>query len=374
MPAPDPAAAPLPPRRLLDFWSGGWVLALAAIVCVLVVVQWSQRALQRPTLIGDGRHVASYGFDLTTCLLPRDELVAAGFSKDRIAALVDPHVLTIEEAREFSRDLRKAQHQKFLVPTDRVVGVVLNGAARAYPLKLLSWHEVANDTLGGRPIAVSYHPLCDSVVVFDRRVGAEVLEFRISGLLYNSNQLLYDRRADPTEESLWSQLQFRAVTGPAAARGATLERIPAVVTHWSDWEAQHPDTTVLDMVRTQAKLYKRSYQPYFDSADVIFPVTPLPPAGSRAPKDPVLAVYTADGWRSVALAEIAVHATVRGEDGSARWATELGGTPVHLHYRPKPAVAWATAPDGTPLDSVSALWFAWYAFHEAATLSSTPHP
>ncbi len=140
--------------------------------------------------IGDGRHVASYGFTLEPCLVPRALLVASGMPKDGLAALVDPPVWTGLQA-----DAARVGHGRFLVPSDRVVGVRLGGAARAYPLRMLVWHEVVNDTLGGVPIAVTYDPLCDSAVAFRREVRGETLAFGVSGLLFDSNLVLYDRRA-----------------------------------------------------------------------------------------------------------------------------------------------------------------------------------
>ena len=114
-------------------------------------------------------------------------------------------------------------HGRFLVPGDLVIGLSLHGEARAYPLEILALHEVCNDTLGGEPILVTYQPLCDSAVVFERRVDGHTREFGVSGLLYNSNLLMYDRHPEqPQDESLWSQLQFRALAGPAAAQHATL--------------------------------------------------------------------------------------------------------------------------------------------------------
>ena len=120
------------------------------------------------------------------------------------------------------------------------VTVTLNGESRAYPLLVMQCHEIANDTLGGVPIAVTYNPLCDSVVVFDRRVGDEVLEFGVSGLLYSSNMLMFDRRPDALGESLWCQLLGRAISGPLV--DTPLAVLDAAVTDWAGWLADHPGT------------------------------------------------------------------------------------------------------------------------------------
>ena len=185
--------------RQLDWRSGGWLLLLMAIL-VLAVVAWRVVPLLGTSsrAIGDGLHVESYGFSMAGLNVPRELVVAAGFPKDGMPALVDPAAMPGTGVVP----LNESRRGKYVVTSDRVVGVILGGEARAYPVRLLNWHEVINDTLGGIPIAVTYHPLCDSVVVFDRRVDGETLEFGVSGLLFNSNQLLFDRRVDPTEEGV----------------------------------------------------------------------------------------------------------------------------------------------------------------------------
>jgi hypothetical protein len=227
-------------QRKIDFYAGGWVLMLAGVLCLFVIGQWAYRIANAPRAIGDGEHVETYGYNLATTLVPRSQLMASGMPKDGLAAMVEPNVFTPAEAAAYSKRIRKSHEGKFLVDKDRVIGVERNGEYRAYPLRIITWHEVINDTLGGEPILVTYNPLCDSTVVFDREVGGQVREFGLSGLVYNSNLLMYDRQEDPNAESLWCQLQFRAVAGPAAARGLTLDVQPAVVTHWAAWRDAHP--------------------------------------------------------------------------------------------------------------------------------------
>jgi hypothetical protein len=107
--------------------------------------------------LGDGRTVASYGFDLTDALVPRNRIAAAGMPRDGLLALVNPATLTTAEVDAANHEGRG----KFLLPHDRVLGLDLAGEARAYPLRLLRWHEVVNDRVGGRDVLVSYNPLCD---------------------------------------------------------------------------------------------------------------------------------------------------------------------------------------------------------------------
>jgi hypothetical protein len=124
-----------------------------------------------------------------------------------------------------------------------VLGVDHGGEARAYPVDLLSLHEVVNDVVGGRAIAVTWCPLCASAVAYDRRVGGRTLTFGVSGYLYRANLMLFDRESG----SMWSQLLGGAVTG--RHRGTSLRRVPIVHETWARWRREHPETLVLSILR-----------------------------------------------------------------------------------------------------------------------------
>ena len=124
-----------------------------------------------------------------------------------------------------------------------MLGVDIGGDARAYPVDLLGLHEVVDDVVGGRPIAVTWCPLCASAVVFDRRVAGRVLAFAVSGRLHHANQVLYDRQT----HSLWSQLAGGAISG--VMRGRKLRLVPASEQTWKSWLVAHPQTRVLSIRR-----------------------------------------------------------------------------------------------------------------------------
>ncbi len=338
-------------ERALSWRSGGWVLLTMALL-VLAVVAWLVVPVLRSSsrAIGDGQNVESYGFDLSNFALRREQLAAAGFPKDGVPVLVAPRTMRGDAVAAFNQERRG----KYLVSDDRVIGVVVNGEARAYPMRVLNWHEIVNDTLGGVPIAVTYHPLCDSVVVFDRRVGGKTLEFGISGLLYNSNQLLYDRRARPLDESLWSQLLARAVAGPAEEEGATLEIHPASLARWERWLRLHPDTTVLEPEPLRLKRYGRNpYGNYYLTGRPRFPVDPLPSEQTLRWMQPMV-VIEQDGRSWVQP----VGAGVVSEQPFAGVRVSIdGGTP--------PSVI-VEAGSGTAV--YYSLWFAWYAARPADSL------
>ena len=158
-----------------------------------------------------------------------EEIVWGGVRVEGIPALEYPAKLSATEARH-------------LDDRDLVLGMGSGGAFHAYPVKVLSWHEMVNDEVGGEPITLSYCTLCGSAVLYaTRRPDGSALTFGTSGLLYRANKLMIDRATG----SLWSNLGGEAVLGPAAAAGERLEPLPVVVARWGAWRLEHPTTTVM---------------------------------------------------------------------------------------------------------------------------------
>jgi hypothetical protein len=346
--------------RLASLVRSGWWVAVACgtvVAALLLLALRSPRPSERQPL-GNGRTVASYGFDLTTSLVPQDRVVPAGMHRDGLIALDEPAMLPVAEVEARNREGRG----KFLLPHDRVLGVEVDGDARAYPLRLLRWHEVVNDRVGGRDLLISYNPLCDSAVASERSAGGETLGFGVSGLVFNSNMLLYDRREEPAASSLWSQLEARAIAGPAAAARARLALVPAAIATWELWLERHPDTRVLAPVDRMRTLYRRDpYHSYFGSDVLRFPVEPLPPAGELALKDRVL-IVTAGGRDTVfALRRIATAAGAT----SGAWATSAAGIPLRLRFDLDAGAALVEplADPGPEFATRQCFWFAWYAAH-----------
>ncbi len=264
----------------------GWWVALAAIALTLTVgVVMVVPLLNRAPTRNSGAD-----FDLADPLV-RGDLIVRAMNRDGVMALSDPAMVDAAEVDRFNREERG----KMLVPDDRVIGVEIGGEARAYPLRLMRWHEVVNDVVGGEPIAVTYSPLCDSVAVFGREIEGEEVELGVSGLLYNSNTLLYNRRIGAETTPLWTQLDGRPVAGPAPGSQPLLPLRHAHLTTWADWHARHPETAILAPLPEMKMLYKRDpYHSYFGSDLLRFPVDPLPPAGGLHFKDRLL-IVTVDG-------------------------------------------------------------------------------
>ena len=379
MPQATSAGAPT-----LTFRGGGWVIVLT-LVLVAGLLTWALLGVMSGTHpVGDGRTLASYGFALEPLKADRAYLVSSGNPRDFLQTLDNPSTIRGAEMLDYNQN----QRRKYVVTTDRVAGVALNGEARAYPLHVLNAHEVINDTLGGVPIAVSYSPLTDSVVVFDRRVGGASNPprlFKVSGLLYNSNLVMYDQAADAPAQpgapaagaSLWSQLGLRAVAGPAAAAGAVLEPLPGVnIATWKQWLALHPDTTVVAPDPGSAQRYKEfSYARYYLTPRVDYPVAALPQeqpeftqvdealaavaAGKPTTrKTPVLRVRAGGQEALWTLYELLQH--TNGQDGE--WTTTLGGVPLKVNVQRSPAAAVVQSENGAPVLVIPQLHFAERAF------------
>jgi hypothetical protein len=237
------------------------------------------------------------------------------------------------------------------------VCIELNGEARCYPVRLMIWHEVVNDTLGGVPIAVAYNALCGSAVAYDRRVGGETLELRMSGLFHNSNPMLYDRREGGEGESLWSQFTGRAVAGPAAERGAMLRRLPLALTHWADWRGLHPNTTVLKPQKERMRVYKSEpYSQYATDDKLKFPVSPLPTEGPPI-KSPCIGVRVGESWHV-----FEVEALAQSADGGGRAVRSIGDAVVTFACRNSPPAARVASVEGAAEWNVAyAYWFTWFA-------------
>jgi hypothetical protein len=330
--------------------SGWWVAAAAvavSLVTIWVVITTSGSRPSGNTLDSD--------FVLSRATVAPD-LVVRAMAKDGVRVLLEPPTMTPAEIDRWNEEERG----KLLVPDDRVIGIVFGGEARAYPLRLMRWHEVVNDVVGGEPIAVTYSPLCDSVAVFSRLAGDEVVELGVSGYLYNSNTLLYDRRLRPATSPLWSQLDGGVIAAPDPGFSSPLELRVAALATWEEWRGLHPETRVLAPHPDLKRLYKRDpYHSYFGSDILHFPVRPLPPPGGLHLKDRIV-VVTVDGHHEVfALRDLA--ALLGANHGEIE--VEAAGLPLRIRFRVDPGTAIVEPlADPQRLEAVRhSFWFAWYA-------------
>jgi len=275
------------------------------------------------------------GFVLNGALVPLDKILRGGPGRDGIPSLDNPEFVGADEA-------------KFLGPMDRVLGVEMYSVARAYPVRILNYHEIVNDSINGEAIVITYCPLCGSGMAFSSLINGSRLEFGVSGLLYNSDVLLYDRRS----RSLWSQIKKTAVTG--SMKGTELDAIPLSHTTWRDWKARHPNTQVLSTDTGFRRDYSVSpYGNYDREGGLYFPVAE---ENSRFPrKSVVLGLEISGQFRAYPFDEL--------RKGPAQFTDEFQGHRFNVIYDDDNQTARIVGDDGNELTTVRVFWFAWYAFH-----------
>lgn len=281
------------------------------------------------------------GFELGNALVPVEEILRGGPPRDGIPSINNPVFQDPEDAELWRSDDLMLTYDKGEV-------------SFAYPIGILNWHEIVNHDLGGTPLLITFCPLCGTGMAFDPRVNGRSLTFGVSGLLYNSDLLMYDHQT----ESLWSQIEGRAVSGPLA--GTELK--PVAIRHelWQRWRERVGDKGQLLSTDTG---HRRNYRlsPYGDydhSERLYFPVTHI--SRKYHPKTWVL------GWTNNGEARAWPFPELAGQDGPVH--DEIGGMKVVLTFDPETPSAELRAEDGTLLPATRAFWFAWYTFHPKTTI------
>lgn len=284
------------------------------------------------------------GFDLTNSLIPADQILQGGPPRDGIPSIDKPKFVAARSAN-------------FLKPGDRVIGITYNGESRAYPINILNWHEIVNDSIRGKAVSVTYCPLCGTGLVYEGSVNGRALTLGVSGLLYNSDVLLYDRET----QTLWSQILSKAINGPLS--GQKLTMISSSQTSWAKWLKQHPNTKVLSTDTGFNRDYTRSpYGNYDNNTETYFPVN----AQSRQyhPKERVMGITINGKHKAYPFAELAKLGTTRFQD-------QFQGQQLTLEIDVPNRDGKVLDANGKPVDLVNGFWFAWYAFHPDTTVFKT---
>ena len=192
--------------------------------------------------------------DVTKRAVPLREIIVA-VPRDGIAAITQPTFVSAVDASAWVAD------------EEPVIAFEHNGEVRAYPLQVLIWHEVVNDIVGGEPILVTYCPLCNSAIAFDRRIEGETREFRVSGMLRNNDLVMYDVKT----ETLWQQITGEGLVGTHA--GERLQLLPSQIVSFGDFRQRFPDAVVLDRPPGSDRAYGTNpYELYDGDSDTPFPV------------------------------------------------------------------------------------------------------
>lgn len=279
------------------------------------------------------------GFDLSNASIPVGEIKQGGPPRDGIPSIDDPSFNTATQADSWLND------------QDRILAIEHNGEAKAYPIRILVFHEIVNDKIGGKPILVSYCPLCGTGMIFESEVGGSVKDFGVSGLLYNSDVLMYDRQT----ESLWSQIEMKAVSGPL--KGTELVDLPMAHTTWGDWKQQHPNSKVLSKNTGFRRNYSSTpYPGYQDSKRIFFPVAHQ--NSDYHPKEWVVGVEINNTAKAYPFKEL--------KKAGTPLTDTVGGEQITVHFDKENNTATVTNSEGEQISSLMAYWFAWHAFHPEA--------
>lgn len=274
------------------------------------------------------------GFDVSNASISVREIYRGGPPPDGIPSIDNPRFTPTGEV-------------DFLREDDQVIGFSHNDEHRAYPFRVLIWHEIVNDVVGGKPVMATYCPLCGTAMMFSRTYQGQVLTFGVSGLLYNSDVLMFDRQT----RSLWSQLGLKAVAGEWV--GTDLEWLPSEQMTWAAWRERYPDSQVLNTDTGHRRDYVNlPYGGYFNSPEVMFPVREN--RHDLPAKDWVAGVRHAEAEKAYPLAQLP----------SGEWLSDtIGGAPVTLRYTEASGHFEINDAEGNPIPVVHVFWFAWQAFY-----------
>lgn len=289
------------------------------------------------------KFLGQHGFDLENTLVPADEILPGGPPKDGIPAIDKPQFIQAAQAKTMHDD-------------ERILGVTRHGISKAYPIHILNWHEIVNDMFGIEAITITYCPLCGSGMAFKADVDGKRLKFGVSGLLYNSDVLLFDRET----ESLWSQILSKAISG--SMKGKTLTDIAIDHTSWADWRQRHPDTLLL----SEQTGFKRDYQdnPYADydkHGETYFPVKFR--AQGYHPKEQVFGIRINNKTKAYPFVELSKSTGESPREILGEIQDKIGSTRLVIRFDPKHRVAQAFDTDGKQIPGTTLFWFAWFAFH-----------
>jgi len=238
-----------------------------------------------------------------------------------------------------------------------VLGVVVAGIAKAYPIGVMNYHEIVNDRFGDQAVVVTFCPLCGSGIAFLGEAGGQERTFGVSGLLYNSDVLMYDHQS----ESLWSQIMAQAISGPA--RGLRLEALPTHHTTWQKWVAQHDDTLVLVPPRRWGRNYRVDpYAGYAQSRRLWFPVAHKD--RRYPPKSIVIGLTLNERFKAYPFSELPADRHVISD--------EFAGRRLSIEYDRENRTGHVMDSNGEEIPSFTAFWFAWIAFHPDSEIYRNP--
>ncbi|MBT3195264.1 MAG: DUF3179 domain-containing protein [Candidatus Ruthia sp.] len=291
--------------------------------------------------------ISKNGFDLSNASIGVDKILSGGPGKDGIPAIDNPVFVTKNKSG-------------FIKDTDRVLALEVDGVAKAYPINILNWHEIVNDKIGDKAFAVTYCPLCGTGAVFSSNIKGKHSRFGVSGLLYNSDVLLYD---DQTE-SLFSQILSKAISGPLVGEDLT----PIVSTHttWGRWKALHPNTLVLSTATGHVRDYtKNPYGDYGTNRSLYFPApSSSPDANSFHPKETVIGLKDGDQIKAYPFSEL-------DKNEQSEFTDLIDGKAYTILWDSESKTAQIKDQTGNVIPTIQGFYFAWIAFYPDSLIYKT---
>jgi len=270
--------------------------------------------------------------------IPLNEILAGGPPKDGIPSIDEPKFVTAAEA-------------SFLTDKDAGLGITRNGVSKFYPYQILVWHEIVND----ENVLVTYCPLCATGVAFDPRISGKHFEFGVSGKLWQSNLLMYNRTGSEETESLWSQVLGEAVLGPLT--GTKLAVVPSDTVRFGDWKKKHPDTLVLSRDTGITRRYGLDpYKSYYTNDTVSFGASF--DNEQLHPKTFVLGIEIDGKYK-------AYHYDALPEGTTT---DTFADTTITIEKDSVGSVRLFLGPDKTALPYIGGFWFSWLAVHPETEL------
>lgn len=268
----------------------------------------------------------------------KEDLLQGCFAQDCIPSIQNPTFDSAETANTWLKD------------DDVVFAINHKNVQRAYPQRILNWHEIVNDVIEEDPVAITFCPLCGSALAFERKVDGIITEFGVSGKLHNSDLVMYDRY----EGSMWQQVTGEAIVGPAAQRNEVLTQLPISTTTWGQWKSEFPETEVLSTNTGFTRDYSAyPYGTYESNDELIFGI----PGGEDKSLQIKTVVYGIElhGAKKAYTEELLKSKKVL--------LDTFAGTNIKLQYLDSGQVKVTNLDTQEGIIPIRLFWFAWAAFN-----------
>jgi hypothetical protein len=271
------------------------------------------------------------------------DLVSGGPPKDGIPSIDNPKFVSIEDS-------------EWIDDNSDIFLIIGENTIKAYPQPILVWHEIVNNEIDGVPVAITYCPLCGSTVAYKRVINDEPVEFGTTGLLYNSNLVMYDRKT----KSYWTQIRGEAVIGELT--GTKLEKIPLQTMKWKDAKIRFPQAEVLSKETGFSRSYGTDpYTDYYQREEILFPVKSAQSDYDLGAKTIIIGITINNDSRAYTEFDLLTQRNI---------TDTLGGEIIELIKEPDGFMTITNKQTGDTIPWERDFWFAWLAFHPDTTVYS----